>query len=156
MSASPLRSRRRCKTLSARAGNLLWCFSAGTPVVEYLPARMLRLDLPAAKTFILAIVPLHQIRVDHCNGLKAGQFAGAGGAVQGTGKYLHKMELGQSFAKPAGVSFAPLGQRQIGKPRMLARDSTESRRVAPDESSVVLYSSQSIVIQYDDLLPCLQ
>src|SRR5437762_1043309 len=77
------------------------------------------MNLHRSETFVLAVVPFNQIGIDLRCGPEAGQFAGASGALQGTREDLREGQSGESFAEPAGIAFATLGQRQIGKPRML-------------------------------------
>jgi len=48
------------------------------------------------------------------------------GVEQGTRKDLRKGESDQLFAETAGILFTTLGQRQIGKSRMLPREAPGS------------------------------
>src|SRR6266700_3825310 len=77
------------------------------------------MNLHRSETFVFAVVPFDQIWIDFGCAAEAGQFAGASGALQRTRQDLREVQSGEPFAKPAGIAFATLGQRQIGKPRML-------------------------------------
>jgi hypothetical protein len=102
--------------------NLVWGFSAGATVAEQLPVGTLGLNLRRSQTFIFAIVPLDQVAISFGCAPEAGQFAGASGALQRTREDLREKQSGQSFPKPTGVAFAALREWQIGKSRMLPRE----------------------------------
>ena len=97
-------------------------FAAGAAVPEQQPARTLRQDLRGAAPFIFPVVPLHQVGVDFRTIAEAGQFAGPDRALQGAGKHLGKRYLFQPFPEPSRRLLALFGQRQIGKSRVLARE----------------------------------
>ena len=80
------------------------------------------MNLHRSETFVLAVVPFDQIAINFGRGSETSKFAGASGALQGTGEDLCERQSGQPFAQPPGIAFATLGQRHIGKPRMLARE----------------------------------
>jgi hypothetical protein len=99
--------------------NMIRQFSTGTAIAEQLPVGTLLVDLDRSATFVIPVVPFDQIGVQFSYGSEAGQFARASSPLQGTRKDLRKGESYQPFAKTAGVLFATLRQRQIGKSRML-------------------------------------
>src|SRR5271170_857085 len=109
--------------------NLIRRFAAGTTIAEQLPVRTLRMDLHRSEAFVFAVVPFDQFTIGFCNLTEASQLAGACGALQRTCEDLRENEAGKPLTKPAGVLFTPLGQWQIGKPRMLARKTPHSLAV---------------------------
>src|SRR5438093_5541398 len=102
--------------------NMIRQFSTGTAIQEQLPVGTFLMDLDRSETFVIPVVPLDQIAIDFGCGSEAGQFAGASSALQGTRKDLREDQSGQALLKPAGVPFATLSQRQVGKSRMLPRE----------------------------------
>src|SRR5208283_1351114 len=101
-------------------------FSPGAAVAEQLPVRALGVNVRGAEAFILAVIPLDQVGIDFGRGAKAGQFAGADRALQGTGEHLGKAEAAQPPAKGASIPFAALGQWQIGPAGVLPREAPGS------------------------------
>src|SRR5262245_13593467 len=104
-----------CRSLGRR-------FPSWAAIAEQFPAGTLRPDLGGAPPLILAVVPLDQIRINFSHSPEAGQLAGPGRALQGTGIYPGELQAAQSFPELTGVAFAALGQWQVGQPRMLARE----------------------------------
>src|SRR5438552_16335572 len=100
--------------------HLVRCLPAGAPVAEQIPIRAFLQDLDSAAAFILAIVPLDQIRIGLGLLAEACELACPDGALQRTGEYLCKAQPAQPGPECPGIGFAPLGQRQIGSPGMLA------------------------------------
>jgi hypothetical protein len=60
-------------------------------------------------TFVLAIIPFDQIRVDFGHAAKAGQLASARGANQGTREHPLEFHTGQPLPKPSGIPFPAIG-----------------------------------------------
>src|SRR5213079_122975 len=108
-------------TIGASA-NLFRRFSVGTTVAKQLPVGSLRVNLDGSKTFIIAVVPFDQIGIDLGCRAEARWFTRSNGALQRTGEHFGENQSSQALPQPLGVEFAATGQRQIGKPRMLARD----------------------------------
>src|ERR1043166_3046935 len=93
---------------------------------------MLRMNLDRAEAFVLAVVPFDQIGIDFGRGAEAGQFARARGTLQGAREDLGKCQSGEPLPKPSGVAFATRRERQIGQPRMLARQAPRRLAVADE------------------------
>src|SRR2546430_9421533 len=85
---------------------------------------------PLWDPFDPAVVPFDQITIDFGWPPEPGQFAGASGALQGTREDLREGQSGEPLPEPSGIAFAMFGQRQIGKPRMLARKAPGGLAVA--------------------------
>ena len=107
--------------ISSRA-NLAGRFPARTTVAEQFPVWPLCMDLDGASSFVLTVVPFHQVAIGfgHCS--KACQLTSQGCSLQRTHEYFGKSQFAESFAKPAGVAPPSVGQRQVGKTRVLPRE----------------------------------
>src|SRR3954468_3428434 len=70
-------------TVDARL-NLFRAFPAGSAVFENLPSRPLRQNLLSRRSFVFAIIPFHQIRLEVSLRRKAGQFTRFPGALERT------------------------------------------------------------------------
>src|SRR6266851_1892937 len=101
--------------------DLVRSFPARATVAEQLPVRALREDLGGAAAFILAIVPLRQIRIEFGYGSEPRKLASLDRALQGAGEDLGKGQPAQPLPEGPGVVFSALGQGQIGSAGMLAR-----------------------------------
>jgi hypothetical protein len=80
------------------------------------------MDLSRGETFILAIVPLHEIGVNFSDGAESGQFTRASRALQRTREDLGEFQAAQPSPKRAGILSALLGQWKISQPSMLTRE----------------------------------
>src|SRR5215470_9151844 len=80
------------------------------------------MDLCRPATFILPVIPFHQVRISFGNGAKPGQFTRSGRALQRTGKYPGKGHALEALTEPPGVALAICSERQVGKASMLARE----------------------------------
>src|SRR5271157_2234749 len=98
-----------------------WRFPPGTAITEQLPIRSAGMDFRTAETFILAVVPLQQVRVYLRDGAKPCQFTSLPRALQGTAKHFVERQTFQTFAELRCISFAAPGQRKIGPSSILAR-----------------------------------
>src|SRR5205823_4426830 len=105
-------------TISAGA-DVLDALSARTAIAEELPVRTLLAYLRRAQAFVLAIVPLDQVGIDHGHAAKAGQLAGAGRALQGARPDMVEVLTLEALAEAAGVFFAARRQWQVGQARVL-------------------------------------
>src|SRR5215470_13119549 len=74
-------------------------------------------------TLVIAIVPLDQIPVDFSDSSKAGQLTSASDTLQWAGKHLGKTQSAQPFLEPPRAALAAFCQRQVGKSRVLTRES---------------------------------
>src|SRR5436309_6258603 len=106
--------------------NLFWRFPSGAAIPKQLPIRALPVDVSGKATLILAIVPFEQVPIDFSHSSKASQLAGPGGTLQRAGKHLCESYSTQPFLEPAGITLATLRERQVGKSRVLARESPGS------------------------------
>ena len=79
------------------------------------------MDFLRASPFIFAVVPFEQVAIDFSFVAKARQLTSTARALQRAGENLGETLSLQPFAKPARVALAAIGQRQIGKPGVLAR-----------------------------------
>ena len=78
------------------------------------------MDLRGRESFILAIIPFHEVGIWFCERAKAGQFAGMFGALQRAGEDFGECLPTQSLAEKARGLFTMFGERQIRSTRMLA------------------------------------
>src|SRR5215510_8096536 len=108
-------------TIGPRRG-LGWRFPSWAAVAEQFPVGALRPDLGGAASLILAVVPFDQLTIHFSHGPEAGQRAGPGGALQGTGIDLGERQAAQPCPELAGVALAALSQWQVGQSRVLARE----------------------------------
>src|SRR5436190_23174576 len=122
-STSPGTARTRLTTRSARAAAWAGDSPPGTAVAEQFPIGALRPDFGSAVPLILTIVPFDQIRVDFSDSSKASQLARAPGALQRARKHLGKTQSAQPFLEAARIALATFCQRQVGKSRVLTRES---------------------------------
>src|SRR5277367_603442 len=88
------------------------------------------MDFGRSESFILPVVPLHQVGVSLCHGCVAGKFAGPYSALQRTRKNLGECQILQPFAKALRVELAVWRKRQIGKAGVLPRDTPRRVTVA--------------------------
>src|SRR5262245_24301581 len=59
-------------------------FSAGTAVAEELPVRPFLVNVGRATSFVVAVVPFHEVRVYFRHAAEAGELACSGRTLQGT------------------------------------------------------------------------
>ena len=64
------------------------------------------MNVRRATTFVVAIVPFHQVPVDFGPIAKARQFAGPGHALKWAGEHLGKTQPAQPFLERARIAFA--------------------------------------------------
>ena len=83
------------------------------------------MNLCGSKTFIIAIVPFDQIRVDFSDSSKASQLARAPGALQRARKHLGKTQSAQPFHEAARIAGAAEGGEIIA-----SRETVEGTRFA--------------------------
>jgi hypothetical protein len=100
--------------------DLIRRFSSRAAVAEQLPVGAILENLDGTATLILAVVPFQQIAIDRGLGPEAGQLAGPGGALQGTGEDQSEPQPLQPLSETAGVTLTTIGQGQVGQSRMLA------------------------------------
>lgn len=100
-----------------------WRFPFWTAVAEQFPVGALRPDLGGAAPLVFTIVPFDQIMVDFSQITKVGQFTSPLGTLQRAGKHLGKTQPTQPFLEPARVALPTFCERQVGKSRVLARES---------------------------------
>src|SRR5262249_37107965 len=100
-------------------------FPPRAAVTEQVPARSRRTNLGGAEALVLAVIPFDQVAIDLGPGPEAGQLAGPGRTPQRTGEDRGERQPFQALAEAAGVALAALGQRQVGPPRMLAREAPD-------------------------------
>ena len=81
------------------------------------------MNVRRAATFVVAIVPFHQVPVDFGPIAKTGQFARTPGALQRARKHFGKTQSAQPFRESARIAFAAFRERQIRKTCVLTRDS---------------------------------
>src|SRR5258708_35549488 len=85
-----------------------------------MPSRTLRVNVRRAEALIFAVVPFDEVPIDFGPGTKAGQLAGAGGALQRAGKDPREFQSLEPFSQAPGVTFSARRQRQIGEAGVLA------------------------------------
>src|SRR5215472_3568201 len=94
-------------------------FPSGKTVDEWLPAWLLHLNVRAAETFVLAVVPLDQVGIDLRFCPEAGQFTRPPRTLKRAGQHAGEFQPCQPFAETEGVAFAALRQREVGTTGML-------------------------------------
>src|ERR1700730_5407973 len=101
--------------------SLVRSLPTGAAVAEQKPIRTFPQDLDSPAAFILAIVPLDQLRIGFGLLAETCQLARPDGALQRAGEDLGKAQPAQPRPERPGIGFATFGQRQIGSAGMLAR-----------------------------------
>src|SRR5437867_10264521 len=86
--------------------NLFWHFAARAAVAEQLPVRTFSKDVNRAATFVLAIVPFDQVRVNFSNRSESSQLARSHSTAQRAGEYLRKCHIPQSLPQFSRVAFS--------------------------------------------------
>ena len=77
--------------------NLVRRFAVRAAVAEQLPVGVFRMNLRRSKALVIAVVPFDQIGIHFGDGPEAGQFAGAGRALQWTREDLRENQPRQPF-----------------------------------------------------------
>jgi hypothetical protein len=81
------------------------------------------MDFHRPETLVFAIVPFHKIAIDFGLDAEAGKFTGPCRALQGTCEYASERTSSELLPELAGVALALVGEREIGQPGMLTRES---------------------------------
>ena len=106
---------------SVRAvGNLRWCFTIWTAVAEEVPVRSRLANVRGALSFVVAVVPLHQVRFEFNCLTQAGQLTRSPRALSGAGQHAGERNLPQTPAKFLRRIFSARGQRNVGAAGVLA------------------------------------
>jgi hypothetical protein len=91
-------------------------------VAEQLPVRALGTDVGAGETFVRAVVPFEQVRLDLSRGGEAGQLARPDRPLQGAREHPGERQALEPLSELARLDFALRGQRQVGHARVLVRN----------------------------------
>jgi hypothetical protein len=97
-------------------------FTARTPILKNIPSRRLFVKIDGAASFVIAIIPLSEVRFDHGLRLKSSQGTGSPCALPRTAKDAGKFDSAQAWCKLPGFVFAMRRQRNISCAGMLARE----------------------------------
>src|SRR5277367_4238921 len=103
--------------------DLLRRFASRTAVAEEIPVRPLAKNFGGGQTFILAVVPFHEVRIGFRAGSEAGELASSSRTLQWAGKHLGKFHASHAFSQPLRVALAIRGQWQVGKASVLPGES---------------------------------
>lgn len=109
------RTKARQEPVGAR-GNLRGRFSAGTTVAEEIPTRLPLVDFRGRQAFIVAVVPLRQVRLQPGGGAETGEFAGPARSLARTREHVAEIDAAKTLEQLARVLFAFFGQQQICSP----------------------------------------
>jgi hypothetical protein len=93
--------------------------TARATVAKKRPAGVLAADLDRSQSFVIAIIPFHQVRVDDDVLDEACEFARATSSLQGTCEYDREVDATQPFAQAERIRFTPFRQRDVGAPGVL-------------------------------------
>ena len=115
--------------------HLLGCLTTGTSVTEYQPARCDPVDLLGRLSFVFAVIPLRQVRVDDHVLAEACQFAGLLRALHWTAERKPGEIPGEDGPHPFRKPAAMVGQGDVGGPRVLATKAP-LRLTVPDREDV--------------------
>jgi hypothetical protein len=116
-------------TISSRA-DLPRRFAPGTAITKQFPLGPFSVNLVAAATLVLTIVPLKQVFFNLGHLSETCQLASPSGAPQWACEHFCKGQAPQSLGEAARVALAALGQRQIRQPGVLPGDAPGSFAVA--------------------------
>jgi hypothetical protein len=109
--------------------NLVWRFATGATIAEQFLARALGMDLRSAQTLVFAVVPFEQVTIDFGLSAETSQLAGPGCASQRTRKYPGETPYAQLFSELTSIALAAVGEREVGKSGVLARETPRSLTV---------------------------
>jgi hypothetical protein len=93
----------------------------GAAVAEEIPARPLAANVRGEPAFIFAIVPLHEVRGEPGDLGEARQLASPPRPLERADQNLGELDSREPSPELPRVILAPLGQREIGPSRVLAR-----------------------------------
>ena len=79
-------------------------------------------DFRSALAFVLAIIPLYQVRIDFSERAESRQLTGSLGALERTGEHLHKDQALQSGPQTSRVLFPAFRERNVSSAGVLSRD----------------------------------
>jgi len=94
-------------------GNLAGCFTPGATITKDIPIRPVFADVGRAASFVIAIIPLCQIRFDFNTLSRCNQSARSLGSLTRATEDVGELGAPQSFPELPGLLFAMLGQRNI-------------------------------------------
>ena len=126
----PLRRAHALNHTVSSCANLAGRFTSRATIAEDLPVGALGVDLRGPETLVFAIIPFHKIVVDLRLAAEAGQFAGPSRALQRTCEYARELTSPKLFPDLTCGALAMVGEREIGQPGVLARESPCSLTVS--------------------------
>jgi len=83
---------------------LPWRFTPGAAVAKETPSGPVRMDLGKATSFVIAAIPLHEIRFDLGNLSKSSQLTGPHHSLERTRKDRAEFEAFEEFPEAAGIT----------------------------------------------------
>src|SRR5262245_9982434 len=116
------RTQSRDHTIDASA-NLLGSFAARTAAIaEDRPSRAVSVNLLRRQSFVRAVVPLHQIRIDLGTRSQARHLTGLPRSSQRTRQHQLEIRRGQLRPQQSRLLTTVLGQRNVGDTRVLTTE----------------------------------
>ena len=82
--------------------------------------RALLINLRRGQAFIVAVVPLRQIRLDPGEGSEAGEFAGPARPLARAREHMAEIDAAKTLQQPARILFSLFGQRHLRMPGVSA------------------------------------
>jgi hypothetical protein len=101
------------------SSDLLRRLAARSTVAEDQPTRSRFVNLLRGQSFVLAVIPLHQIALGDGSVSESGQRTGFPGALQRAHQHEREGFLGQRGAEPLGKPAPIIGERYVGRAGVL-------------------------------------
>jgi hypothetical protein len=102
-------------------GYLGRCFTVWTAVPKYIPIRAALANIHRALSFIVAVIPLGQVRFDLRLLVQSHQRAGLPGALPRAGQHRRKPDLMERWFELTRLVFTMRGQGKLRATGVLAR-----------------------------------
>jgi hypothetical protein len=141
-----------CDEPIGTVGNLRGHFTMRTAVPKDIPAQSLLANVDGALSFVIAIVPLCQVRLDLGRRPQPGQFTRASRALPRAGQHTGKLDVPKAFSKRARLVLAARGQWNVRAAGVLAGKrplgSAVSDEVKPQKRTCCRAHGLSIAASY--------
>jgi hypothetical protein len=113
----------------ARA-DLLGCVASRATVREQVPPRALRPNVDTTAAFILAIIPLDEVRIYIGDGAKPSQFTSLARPLEWASEHSYESQSFETLSESSRRMFATLSEGEVREPSVLARQTPGGFTVA--------------------------
>ena len=101
-------------------GNLPGSFPARTPIAKEIPVRAPFANIHGTQSFVVAVIPLREVRVDLGDSAESGQLTSPPRSLSRAGQHLSKLDVPEARSKLLRPLLAALGQWNVCATGMLA------------------------------------